>query len=86
MSKSLHIRDLPDEIHRELLRRAAEGGVSLRAYVIDVLRAHASLPTVDQWLEELRRLPPADGPIDAAEAVRESRAEDDAELARASRR
>jgi hypothetical protein len=32
--------------------------VSLRAYVIEVLRRHASLPTLDEWLDEVRADPP----------------------------
>lgn len=74
MSVNMHIRDLDESTHRELVRRAEAAGMSLRAYVIDVLRTHASLPTVDEWLDEVRVEPllPADGP-DSVTLVEEGR-------------
>jgi hypothetical protein len=35
--------------------------MSLRGYVIEVLRRHASLPTLDEWLDEVRGDPPLPG-------------------------
>lgn len=60
----MHIRDLDEPTHEELVRRAGAAGMSLRAYVIGVLQRHASLPTLDAWLDEVRARPPlpADGP------------------------
>ena len=60
----MHIRDVDDDIHAELVRRAEDAGMSLRAYVIDVLREHTSLPTLDDWLDQVRAEPPlpAEGP------------------------
>jgi plasmid stability protein len=74
MAVNMHIRDLDEATHRELVRRADAAGMSLRAYVIDVLHRHTSLPPLDEWLEEVRTAPPlpADGP-DSVTLVREGR-------------
>ena len=72
MAVHLQIRDLPDEIHEVLRRRAATRGLSLRQYTLEVLQEHCSLPTLDEWLDSLNRLTPASLSLPAAEAVREA--------------
>lgn len=42
MSKVIQVRNVPDEVHRELRRRAAEAGVALSDYVLDELRRVSS--------------------------------------------
>lgn len=44
MAKVIQVRDVPDDLHAELRRRAAEAGVSLSAYVLGELArvAHRS--------------------------------------------
>jgi len=54
--------------------------MSLRQYVLEVLSDHAALPTLDEWLDDLARLPPTTLEISGAEAVRASREEDDEEI------
>lgn len=72
------IRDLPDEVHGELVKRAAAEDMSLRAYVRGVLSEHVALPSMEEWLQRVHALGPAhdDGP-GGAEAVAAGRAEDD---------
>lgn len=74
MPVSMHIRDLDEPTHQELVRRADAAGVSLRAYVVELLRRHTALPTLEDWLDEIRRDPPlpADGP-DSVTLVEEGR-------------
>jgi hypothetical protein len=64
MAVNMHIRDLDEPTHRELVRRADAAGMSLRAYVIEVLHRHAALPTLEEWLDEVRSDPPlpSEGP------------------------
>lgn len=71
----MHIRDLDEATHRELVRRAEATGMSLRAYVIDVLHRHTALPSLDEWLDETRATPPlpVEGP-DSVTLVHEGRA------------
>jgi hypothetical protein len=72
----MHIRDLDEPTHAELVRRADGAGMSLRAYVIDVLRRHTTLPAPNAWLDDIRTGPPlpADGP-DSVTLVAQGRAD-----------
>lgn len=75
----MHIRDLDEPTHAELVRRADAAGMSLRAYVVDVLHRHTLLPTLDSWLDDVRRDPPlpGDGP-DSVALVAAGRQDSDA--------
>jgi hypothetical protein len=54
------IRDLPDDVHAELVRRAAASDMSLRAYLREVLSDHVATPSMGEWLQRVRDLGPAD--------------------------
>lgn len=60
--------------------------MSLRQYTIEVLAEHCALPTLDEWLDELHELAPVETSMSAAEAVEDSRREDDLAVLRASAR
>jgi hypothetical protein len=77
----MNVREVPDQVHAILARRAAARGMSLRAYVVEVLTAHAALPTVDEWLAEVESLPPASNTDSAVAALAAEREERDAQLA-----
>lgn len=72
------IRDVPDDVHAELARRAAAKDMSLRAYLREVLTEHVAVPSMEEWLQHVRALGPAHvgGPT-GAELVTATRAEDD---------
>lgn len=72
------VRDLPDEVHAELTRRAAAKDMSTRAYLREVLSEHVSVPSMGEWLQHVRDLGPshADGPT-GPELVAAARGEDD---------
>lgn len=72
------IRDLPPQVHAELIRRAAATDKSLRAYLHEVLTDHVATPSMDQWLEQLQKLEPIDGDTQSGAAlVAATRDEDD---------
>lgn len=81
-SMNLHVRDVPEDVHRRLSRRAKAKGMSLRQYIIQVLIDDAELPSVEEWLDETARLPRTKLRSSGAQAVRLSRAADDAEVSR----
>ncbi len=80
VSKTLNVRDVPDKLHRVLVARAARRGTSLRQYTIEVLAAHCSLPTMEEWLGEVETLTPAEGDVSGTQAVERARHDDDAEV------
>jgi len=85
MPRTLNIRDVPDELHRVLVVRAARRDTSLRQYTIEVLTAHCAVPTMEEWLSEVAALTPAGGDVAGDEAVEQAREDDDAELLHAHR-
>jgi antitoxin FitA len=70
---NLQIKDLPDEIHEELRRRAAQAGMSVRDYVLDLIRRDQALPSRQDWLGSLRALPEVKTSRRPAELIREER-------------
>ncbi len=50
MSSMIQIRNVPDELHRELKARAAHTGMTLSDYLLAELRALAVRPTMQEWL------------------------------------
>ena len=83
--RTLNIRDVSDELHRVLVARAARRGMSLRQYTIEVLAAHCSMPTMEEWLRGVETLTPAAGGVSGAEAVARARQADDDEVVSAHR-
>jgi hypothetical protein len=47
------VRDLPDPVHRELLRRAEASGQSLQQYLTAELTRLATTPTLDEVLSRI---------------------------------
>ncbi len=50
MASMIQIRNVPDELHRELKVRAARTGMTLSDYLLAELRALAVRPTMQEWL------------------------------------
>ena len=65
-SKVIDIRNLQPEVHAVLVQRAKQRGVSLSAYLRDVLIKHAQTATLDEVLDAL---PPPNVKITAQEIV-----------------
>ena len=55
MPKTIQIRDLDDEVYAGLRRRAAEEGVSVPELLRTEATRLASRPSVEAWLERVRR-------------------------------
>ena len=73
MSKMIQIRNVPDELHRELKARAARAGMSLSEYLLDQVREAAERPTLEQLRERLAHRPAARPALPPARAVRAER-------------
>jgi antitoxin FitA len=71
---SIEIKNVPDEVHRVLRRRAAEAGQSLQAYLLTLLVEQASRPTLDEALGRVSGRAGGSLPLAyAAQAVRAER-------------
>ncbi len=65
----IQIRNVPDELHRELKSRAALAGMTLSDYLLSELRTLAVRPTMQEWLARSRTRTPVEVGITPAEAI-----------------
>lgn len=80
----LQMKNVPDDLHAELRRRAQLEGKTVRDYMLELIQRDQRLPTKREWLERVRQREPVrlDRPV--AELIAEDREERDRELARRS--
>lgn len=69
----IQVRNVPDEIHRELKVRAARQGVSLSDYVLELARRDVLLPTVEEWMAKVEAQPFTETDVSIADIIREHR-------------
>jgi len=80
--KMIQVRNVPDGVHAELKARAARKGVTLTDYVLGLIEDDLAVPTLEEGLERIMRLPRPRQVVSGAELVRASRAERERELER----
>lgn len=73
MPKMIQIRHVPDPLHRELKARAARAGMSLSAYLLEIVRRAAERNTPEEMRERLAARTPVSTTETPAEAVRAER-------------
>jgi len=72
----VQIRDVPEDLHRELKSRAALAGMSISEYLLMELRRSLERPTREELLRRLSKRAPArlrPAPADALRAERTRR-------------
>ena len=72
----VQIRNVPDDMHRELKARAALAGMSVSEYLLQELRRSLERPTREELLRRLAKRAPArprPAPADAVRAERNRR-------------
>ena len=79
---NLQIKNVPDDLHDELRRRADLRGLTLRDYVLDLLRRETSRPDLDEWLDDLASRPPVTSTVSSVDLVHAARAEREEQLDR----
>jgi hypothetical protein len=73
---SIQVKDVPDDVHATLRRRAAAAGQSLQEYLLARLKEDAQTPTLEEILE--RAGGRAGGRVSLKDAAKAVRAERDA--------
>ncbi|MGI9119487.1 MAG: hypothetical protein ACR2G7_05095 [Acidimicrobiales bacterium] len=71
---NLQIKDLPEEVHEELRRRARLEGMTVRSYVQRMIEADQALPPRSEWFARVRAQRPVDPGVPIAELVAADRA------------
>jgi antitoxin FitA len=72
---SIQVKDVPDEVHSVLRRRAAAAGQSLQEYLLAHLTEEATTPTLEELFEQVGQR--TGGRFTAADAVAAVRADRD---------
>ena len=52
---NVQVRDVPDDVHAALVRRAARAGQSLQQFLASQLAEIAAMPAVDDVLDRIER-------------------------------
>jgi len=73
MSKMIQLRNVPDDVHRTLKRRAAEEGTTLSELLVREVTAVARRPSLGELMLRIRRRRPVRLSESSAEAVRAER-------------
>ncbi len=73
MNKYIQIRNVSPSLHKILMARAKEEGLSLSEYLRREMSALASRPTMKQIYERIRRRKPVKLKVSAAELIRQER-------------
>jgi antitoxin FitA len=73
MSRMVQIRNVPDELHRELRVRAAKAGMSLSEFLLREVAKIAERPSLEEVLERIRQREPVELDEDPAETIRKLR-------------
>jgi predicted CopG family antitoxin len=78
VTKTIQIRDVPDDVHATLRARAAQAGMSLSDFLLHKLEGYARRPAVAEVLERAQSRG-GSGPSveDIVAAVREARDRED---------
>jgi plasmid stability protein len=78
---AIQVKDVPEELHEALRRRAIKEGMSLADYVLDLIRRDLGLPSRREWLERLATREPVDiSREEILEALDDARAERETQL------
>jgi antitoxin FitA len=86
VAKTIHLRNVPEELHETLKALAAREGKSLSSYLLEQIAADAESPTEEELIERLAALPPVESRFSPAEIIRQERAKRDRVIARRLRR
>lgn len=73
MSKMIQVRNVPDRLHKELVKRARTEGVTLSAYVENLLEREVSRPPAAEVFERVRKSAKTTLSVPIAELIREDR-------------
>lgn len=73
MSKMIQVRNVPDRLHRELVKRAKSRGQTLSDYIEDLLEREVERPPAEEVFERIRRSPRVELSRPVADYIREER-------------
>lgn len=72
---ALQVKNLPDDLHAELVSRASAENLTISQFVTRMLVRELARPSLDAWIEAVRRRAATPQEIDSVAAVDAGRAE-----------
>jgi antitoxin FitA len=78
MSKMIQVRNVPDRLHRELMRRAKSRGQALTDYIQELLEREIARPPAAEVFDRIEARKPVKLGRAASELIREERASGEA--------
>ena len=75
MSKMIQVRNVPDRLHRELVKRAKARGLTLTQFIEEILEREVGRPPPQEVYERIRSSESVDLGRPATELIREERRE-----------
>jgi plasmid stability protein len=75
MPKMIQVRNVPDRLHEELVRRARARGQTLTDYVQEILEREVARPDPEEVFRRILRRAPVELPVPVATLIREERRE-----------
>lgn len=79
---AIQVKDVPPDVHDALRLRAADEGVDMQDYILQILRRELAVPSQREWLRELRSQPIIKGLPPAADLLHDARADRGADAGR----
>jgi hypothetical protein len=73
MSKTVQIREIPDDVYHKLTQRAAEARVTVPDYLRRLAERDVARPSIAEWIERTRRRGGSVRESDAIQALDELR-------------
>jgi antitoxin FitA len=73
MPKMIQVRNVPDELHAELVKRARARGQTLTDYLQELLEREVARPLPDEVFRRVETREPVHRPVAVAELLREER-------------
>ena len=71
----IQVRNVPDRLHEELVRRARVRGQTLTDYLQEILEREVARPDREEVFRRILQSDPVDLPVPAATLIREEREE-----------
>lgn len=71
----IQVRNVPDRLHRELVKRASRRGLTLTRYIQDILEREVARPPAEEVFDRIQVSPTVRLGRPAADLIREERAD-----------
>lgn len=72
---AIQVKNVPEDLHEALRRRAAPEGTDLQGYLLRLIRRDLAVPSQAEWWADLDAQPLVTGTPPAAETLEDARAE-----------